>query len=155
MALTNPFAAVPAHADLDTITLTRAGANKTTLSVSTTDTVVSVRFGEIYFKLGASASDCTGWSGIGYTHRVFPFIDGLATYSRTITGNAGKYICLRGSVYALGTSTWHSAVAAPPTYPGPTLTLNSAGADKEYENGDHVDVTAGSTAVTPANVPLN
>ena len=134
--------AAPAHAGFDTITLTRAGANKATFSLSTTETDTSVRFSEINYKFGASASDCTGWDGTGYVESITPVSGNIATYSRTITGNAGKYICFRGYTWASGTITWHRAHAGPLTYAGPMLTLNSAGADGKYETGDNIDVTA-------------
>ena len=63
------------------------------------------------------------------------------TFTQTVTDNTGKYICLLG--FHLNPNTFHySTPQGPLSYAGPTLTLNSAGADKEYATGDHIEVTA-------------
>ncbi len=63
------------------------------------------------------------------------------TNSFTITGNAGKSICVRTyPVAGSFTDTYHAV--GPLSYAGPTLTLNSAGADNKYVTGDHIEVTA-------------
>ena len=69
------------------------------------------------------------------------FANANGTFTRTVTGNSGKYICITGfhiSPYTQAFSTPHG----PLSYPGPTLTLNSAGADNKYVTGNNIDVTA-------------
>ena len=131
--------AVSAQADIDTITLTRNGANSYTFSVSTTNTSNGNKYGGMRRKFVESASSCTGTDG--YSDSILPAADDIATYSRTITGNADKYVCIRGYYYD-GGHNFHYATVGPLTYAGPTLSLNSAGADKAYETGDNIDVTA-------------
>ena len=127
--------AVPAHAGVDTITLTRSGANQTTFSVSTTNTATSSRFISMHYATVDTTSECK--SDASFSLGVV--VSNIATYSATITGNAGKYVCIVGGN---GTDFRYRTSANPIAYAGPTLTLNSAGADNEYATGDNIDVTA-------------
>ncbi len=139
LATLSGFIAADAQAALDTITLTRSGANTYTFSVSTTNTSNGNKYGGMRRKFVESASSCTGTDG--YSDSILPAADDIATYSRTITGNADKYVCIRGYYYD-GAHNFHYATAGPLTYAGLTLTLNSAGDDNKYETDDHIDVTA-------------
>ena len=132
--------AVPAQAALDTITLTRAGANTYSLSVSNNRTGTNRFFIWMNYELvDASSVDC---SSLQYqTDTSQNFQQANSTYTRTITGNSGKYVCVTG--YHLSPFTQSNSIPQGPlSYPGPTLTLNSAGADKAYATGDNIDVTA-------------
>ena len=142
VALTSLFAAIPAYADLDTITLTRVGANKTTVSVSNNHGS-DLHYSFIAYALANSSTDsCTGLSYSSSSE----FNARDQTYSNTITGNAGKYVCLRGYYQDPDTNTYldvaYSTPQGPLGYSGPTLTLNSAGADGRYVTGDNIDITA-------------
>ena len=87
-----------------------------------------------------SSANCSGTTNFYDLSIIGPTDDFASEYVRTITGNAGKYICVRGRDGNDSTSTY--GVVGPLNYSGPTLTLNSAGADGKYETGDHIDVTA-------------
>ena len=136
--------AVSAQAALDTITLTRTGANTYSFSVSNNSVGTDRFYLRVFYALVESSADKCDDSSVTYPSgeeysQAFQHANG--TFTRTITGNAGRYVCI--TAYHLSPFTQpYSTPQGPLTYPGPTLTLNSAGADKEYATGDHIEVTA-------------
>ncbi len=134
------IAAAPAHADIGTITLSRTGVNTYGLSVSNNRTGTNRYYTWMNYELvDSSSSDCTSLYYSTPTNASFSQAD--STYTRTITGNSGKYVCVTGH-HLNPTVQDTSTPQGPLTYAGPTLTLNSAGADNEYATGDHIGVTA-------------
>ncbi len=97
---------------------------------------------EYYFQMfaGLSASAPQSCAIAFDANTAVDFTGRDQTYSRTITGNAGKYLCIQG--FPTDYSVHRTTPQGPLTYAGPTLTLNSAGADNEYATGDHIGVTA-------------
>ena len=134
--------AVSAHAALDTITLTRTGANTYSFSVSNNSAGETNRhYGFMAYLLVDSSSDsCSGRSYASAPQQSLPQAN--LTFTETISGNAGKYVCVVGNYVVPEVTVHYSTPQGPIAYPGPTLTLNSAGADNKYVTGDNIDVTA-------------
>ncbi len=138
-------------------TLTRAGANTYSFSVSDNsyDLPASAYFDAMYYSLADSVVDGTP-PNCAETHNLTgekTFTEGGQTYSGVITGNAGKYLCIHGA-NTPNSLERNSDGEGPLTYPGPDLTLNSAGDDNKYETGDHIEVTADfGYAVTVTGTP--
>ncbi len=133
-----------AQAELDTVTLTRTGAasyNLTATRKIQAGTPVN-RILAVTRRFQDSSANCSGTMDFSDLELITPGdpVSFNAEYIRTITGNSGKYICVRGQDGNDSTTTY--SVVGPLTYSGPTLTLNSAGADNEYVTGDHIEVTA-------------
>ena len=136
--------AVSAQAALDTITLTRTGANTYSFSVSNNSVGTDRHYLGMYYVLVESSADVCDDSSLTYStdsEYYQAFLNANSTFTRTITGNSGKYICIT-AVHGFPYTQAFSTPQGPLTYSGPTLTLNSAGADNEYVTGDHIEVTA-------------
>ena len=132
--------AADAHAEMGAITLTRTGANTYSFSVSNTaGSDQYLWYSTMKHGLSATAAqDCR--TGVTYGANT-TFTGKDQTYTGTITGDAGKYLCISGYILDNAATEW-STRQGPISYSGPTLTLNSAGADNKYVTGDHVEVTA-------------
>ncbi len=96
----------------------------------------------MFYALVDSSADMCDDPSLTYPGANFQtFLHADLTFTSTITGNSGKYICITGYHVSPFTQVY-STPQGPLSYAGPTLTLNSAGADNKYETGDHIDVTA-------------
>ena len=93
-----------------------------------------------YILVDSPTDSCSGKSYIDAPLQVFTGAND--TFTQTISGNAGKYVCVVGNYVVPAIATHHSTPQGPLSYSGPTLTLNSAGADGKYETGNNIDVTA-------------
>ena len=117
----------------------RTGANSYTLTY-TADTSGSNWVMLVVRRFQNPSDSCSGTTGFA---NQISYGDGdtVKTQASQITGNTGKDICVRS--YALvGTFPDSYHAVGPLSYAGPTLTLNSAGADNKYVTGDHIEVTA-------------
>ena len=133
----------PAEAALkdlaNSVTLTRAGANSTTATYPDPRLERSDFYNNSY-NFSSTAAGCKSLSNIegrSWTTMSNPALGTDA--SVTFTGQAGKYFCYHVSD---GVIDDYFANGGPISYSGPTLTLNSAGADNKYVTGDHIEVTA-------------
>ena len=96
----------------------------------------------MFYALVDSSADMCDDPSLTYPGANFQtFLHADLTFTSTITGNSGKYICITGYHVSPFTQVY-STPQGPLTYAGPTLTLNSAGADNKYATGDTIDVTA-------------
>ena len=94
-ALAMVLPAVAAQAEVKTVTLTRAGANSTTLSVSNNAT--GGYHSQMHYALVDNSADSCSGSGVTYGNASSTWSAGSQTYSKTVTGNAGTYVCIRGT----------------------------------------------------------
>ena len=95
MALVSLSAAAPALAEVKTVTVSRAGANSTSFSVSNDTT--GGHYNQMHYVLVNSSTASCSDSTLTYGNASSTWSSGGQTYSKTITGNAGKYICIRGT----------------------------------------------------------
>ena len=122
-------------------TLTRTGSNTYLITVTNGVDAGTTIFDVLAIDFVDSAtSRCDPFTRQG------SYFDGNLTpqtFTRTITGNAGKYVCLAGypSSYDASIYTLRGPVG-PLAYPNVALSLNHAGSDNVYVAGDPIEVTA-------------
>ena len=88
------FVAAPVLAEVKTVTISRTGANSVSFSVS--NDVTGGYHSQMHYVLVDSSSASCSDSTLTYGNASSTWSASGQTYTKTITGNAGKYVCIRG-----------------------------------------------------------
>ena len=126
--------------EIGAISLARAAANRVTVTIATAHATNGNTFADMGWVLVSSATACTPANYTAATPK-HAYKPSGTTISGFITGNAGKFVCVRAQTAGTDTAAYYKASSVI-AYPGPTLAINSAGNDGAYIAGDHIEVTA-------------
>ena len=160
-------ATAPALAEVKSVTISRTGANSASFSVSNDAT--GGYHSQMHYTLVDSSSASCSDSTLTYGNASSTWSGGGQTYSKTITGNVGKYICIRGTRQASPTQasvtitkgvslrstirvTLESSLASGSAGNSWQLIISKSGSDRVDSTNKRIYINQSSNQITPANI---